>query len=46
MENTHITWEQCQDPQGKNAGPDHYLEATRDLERTPFQWDSTTSAGT
>ncbi|XP_021925052.1 maltase 2-like isoform X2 [Zootermopsis nevadensis] len=45
MENTLITWEQCQDPQGINAGPDHYLEATRDLERTPFQWDNSTSAG-
>jgi alpha-glucosidase len=46
MENTFITWEQCQDPQGINAGADHYLEATRDLERTPFQWDTSTSAGT
>ncbi|PNF21613.1 Maltase 2 [Cryptotermes secundus] len=45
MENTFITWEQCRDPQGINAGPEHYLEATRDLERTPFQWDSSTSAG-
>jgi glycosidase len=45
MENTFITWEQCVDPQGINAGPDHYLEKTRDLERTPFQWDSSTSAG-
>ncbi|KAJ9588789.1 hypothetical protein L9F63_017900, partial [Diploptera punctata] len=45
MEDTYITWEQCQDPQGVNAGPDHYLERTRDLERTPFQWDNTTSAG-
>ena len=46
MENTYITWEQCVDPQGLNAGPEGYLEATRDLERTPFQWDNTTSAGT
>jgi alpha-glucosidase len=45
MENTLITWEQCRDPQGINAGPDRYLEATRDLERTPFQWDVSTSAG-
>jgi len=45
MENTYITWEQCVDPQGINAGPEGYLEATRDLERTPFQWDTTTSAG-
>ena len=45
MENTYITWEQCVDPQGINAGPDGYLEKTRDLERTPFQWDNSTSAG-
>ena len=45
MENTYITWEQCVDPQGINAGPCCYLDATRDLERTPFQWDTTTSAG-
>jgi alpha-glucosidase len=45
MENTYITWEQCVDPQGINAGPDGYLEVTRDLERTPYQWDNTTSAG-
>ena len=45
MENTYITWEQCVDPQGINAGECCYLEATRDLERTPFQWDTTTSAG-
>jgi alpha-glucosidase len=45
MENTLITWEQCRDPQGLNAGPDHYLERTRDLERTPFQWDNSNNAG-
>ena len=45
MENTYITWEQCVDPQGINAGECCYLEATRDLERTAFQWDNTTSAG-
>jgi glycosidase len=45
MEITFITFEQCKDPQGLNAGKDGYLEATRDLERTPFQWDSSTSAG-
>ena len=45
MEDTYITWEQCVDPQGINAGPDGYLDKTRDLERTPFQWDTTTSAG-
>ncbi|XP_069689396.1 maltase A3-like [Periplaneta americana] len=45
MLNTYVTWEQCLDPQGLYAGPQHYLERTRDLERTPYQWDATTSAG-
>jgi alpha-glucosidase len=45
MENTFITWDQCRDPQGLNAGRGGYLEATRDLERTPFQWDKSISAG-
>jgi alpha-glucosidase len=45
MENTYITFDQCVDPQGINAGREGYLEATRDLERTPFQWKNDTSAG-
>jgi hypothetical protein len=45
MENTYITYDQCRDPQGIKAGPEGYLAVTRDLERTPFQWDTTTSAG-
>jgi len=45
MENTYITWGQTVDPQGINAGPNGYLNATRDMQRTPFQWDNTTSAG-
>ena len=45
MQNTYINWDQVVDPQGLNAECCCYLEATRDLERTPFQWDNTTSAG-
>ena len=45
MEDTSITWEQCLDPQGRNAGPDEYLSYTRDLERTPFQWSDADNAG-
>ena len=45
MEDTSVTWEQCLDPQGRNAGPDEYLSYTRDLERTPFQWSDADNAG-
>lgn len=45
MENTWISWEDTVDPQGCNAGIEKYETASRDPERTPFQWDSTTSAG-
>ncbi|XP_011135578.2 alpha-glucosidase isoform X2 [Harpegnathos saltator] len=45
MEDTWISWEDTKDPQGCNAGKDHYETASRDPERTPFQWDGTTSAG-
>lgn len=45
MEDTWISWEDTKDPQGCNAGRDHYETASRDPERTPFQWDDTTSAG-
>ena len=45
MENTPLTWEETQDPQGCNAGKEGYEKASRDPARTPFQWDSTTSAG-
>ncbi|KAK3926717.1 Maltase 1 [Frankliniella fusca] len=45
MDNTYITWAQTKDPQAINAGEKDYLMKSRDLERTPFQWDSSTSAG-
>ncbi|XP_046401629.1 maltase A3-like [Ischnura elegans] len=45
MEDTFITWQQTQDPQGCNAGPDHYMEKSRDPERTPFQWSDAPFAG-
>ncbi|XP_032685973.1 alpha-glucosidase-like [Odontomachus brunneus] len=45
MEDTWISWEDTKDPQGCNAGKDHYQTASRDPVRTPFQWDDTTSAG-
>ncbi|KAJ9588787.1 hypothetical protein L9F63_017898, partial [Diploptera punctata] len=45
MEDTMISWKECLDPQGLNAGPDNYLQYTRDIERTPIQWDDTKNAG-
>lgn len=45
MEDTWISWEDTKDPQGRNAGKDGYEKASRDPERTPFQWDNTVSAG-
>nr|CAD7410531.1 unnamed protein product [Timema poppensis] len=45
MEDTYVSWEQTKDPQALDAGPERYLQYTRDPERTPFQWDDTTSSG-
>lgn len=45
MQDTEIRWDETVDPQGLNAGPDHYEKFTRDPCRTPFQWDRTISAG-
>jgi alpha-glucosidase len=41
MENGEIPPEKIQDPQGVNLGP----ERTRDVTRTPMQWDASTYAG-
>lgn len=45
MEDTFIKWEQTKDPQALNAGEGNYLAKSRDLERTPFQWDDSAAAG-
>jgi len=41
MENGNIPAEKVQDPQGKNLG----VERTRDVSRTPMQWDGSPNAG-
>ncbi|XP_066590163.1 uncharacterized protein [Prorops nasuta] len=45
MEDTWVSWEDTKDPQGCNAGREGYERASRDPERSPFQWDDSTSAG-
>ena len=41
MENGVIPPDKVQDPQGKNLG----AERTRDVSRTPMQWDASPNAG-
>jgi len=45
MDDTFIPWSRVQDPISIN-NREHYAEVGRDPERTPMQWDDTTSAGT
>ena len=45
MLNKNLTWEETVDVAGCNLGPNRFNEGSRDPERTPFQWDNTTSAG-
>ncbi|XP_071871306.1 alpha-glucosidase [Bombus fervidus] len=40
-----FTYNETVDPAGCNAGPTRYFVKSRDPERTPFQWDNSTSAG-
>lgn len=40
-----ISWKDTVDPAACNTNPDVYEKFSRDPERTPFQWDDSTSAG-
>ncbi|KAF4519061.1 hypothetical protein B566_EDAN001651 [Ephemera danica] len=45
MENTAISWKNTQDPQGCQAGREHYEKLSRDPERSPYQWSAKFQAG-
>ncbi|XP_046820236.1 maltase 1-like [Vespa crabro] len=45
MLDRYFTYEETVDPAGRQAGPDRYYLKSRDPERTPYQWDNSTSAG-
>ncbi|XP_055682947.1 maltase A3-like [Lutzomyia longipalpis] len=45
MTDVYISWEDSVDPAGCNSNPEIFDKFSRDPARTPFQWDSSTSAG-
>lgn len=45
MEGLLISYKETVDPPACKAGPERYATLSRDGERTPFQWDTTTNAG-
>jgi alpha-glucosidase len=48
MENyprSEFSYEDCQDEWGKRYGPKRYLTFTRDMQRTPMQWDTNKNSG-
>ncbi|KOX73204.1 Maltase 1 [Melipona quadrifasciata] len=45
MVDRNFTYAETVDPAGCNAGPTRYFLKSRDPERTPYQWNNSTSAG-
>ena len=44
-DHTDISWEDTKDIQACNADEDSYQPLSRDVARTPFQWDKTENSG-
>lgn len=45
MTDTIISWENTRDPQACNEDKDIYHSRSRDVARTPMQWDDSRNAG-
>ncbi|XP_063838399.1 maltase A1-like [Ostrinia nubilalis] len=45
MVDGYVSWEDTVDPSGCNTDPINYVTASRDPERTPFQWSADVNAG-
>lgn len=45
MTDVWISWNDTVDPEACNTDPEHYEAVSRDVARTPFQWDDGTDAG-
>lgn len=45
LDNRDIPWEDTLDPQACNLNPDDFVSASRDAQRTPFQWDLSDYSG-
>lgn len=45
MPNVHLTWNETVDPQACNTNSTVYEKFSRDVARTPMQWDDTRNAG-